>query len=101
MSILSLSVWCQLKALSHGQYSLGPLALTRPLQLVLSQTFLCIAVHIFPQDISAAAFVNRSFIVYRRLPGDRALLLFLFCCLVLDRLEKASLYKKSRKFYNK
>ena len=30
-----------------------------------------------------------------------ALLLFLFCCLVLDRLEKASLYKKSRKFYNK
>ena len=101
MSILSLSVWCQLKALSHGRYSLGALALTRPLQLVLSQTFLYIAVHIFPQDISAAAFVNRPFIVYRRLPGDRALLLFLFCCLVLDRLEKASLYKKSRKFYNK
>lgn len=101
LSILSLSVWCQLKALSDECYTLRFLALTRLPHLVLSWLFLRIFLHFLPGAAPALNTLYDNVIVRRRLPGDRALLLFLFCCLVLDRLEKACLYKKSKGDYNK
>ncbi len=101
MSILSLSVWCQIKALSQGRYSLLPLALTRPLHLALSLLFMKGLLHFVPGDLPALHTMARPVIIRNRLPGDRALLLFVFCCLVLNFLEKASLYRKVRTNYNK
>ena len=101
MSILSLSVWCQIKALSQGYYSLLPLALTRPLHLALSLLFMKGLLYFVPGDLPALHTMAEPVIIRNRLPGDRALLLFVFCCLVLNFLEKASLYRKVKTNYNK
>ena len=101
MSILSLSVWCQIKALSQGYYSLLPLALTRPLHLALSLLFMKGLLYFVPGNLPALHTMAEPVIIRNRLPGDRALLLFVFCCLVLNFLEKASLYRKVKTNYNK
>lgn len=100
MSILSLSVWCQIKALSQGKYSLLPLALTRPFHLALSLLFMKGLLYFVPGDLPALHTMSETVIFRNRLPGDRALLLFIFCCLVLNFLEKASLYRKVKANYN-
>ena len=101
LSILSLSVWCQLHSLSQGAYSLRSLALTRPFHLVFSLLFLSIILRVFPESSPAVHSYAARVLLRRRLPGDRALLLFVFCCLILDQLEKASLYKKGNSSYTK
>ena len=86
MSLLSLSVWSQLKALLGGRCSLRLLALTRPAHLGLS--FLCmrLVLRLMPGESDALSTLAPRVISTWRLAPDRAFLLFALCCLTLQAL---------------
>lgn len=90
MSLLSLSVWCQLKALLGGRCSLRLLALTRPFHLFFSLLLLQAALRCIPGTAPAFSTLSPRVVTTWRLAPDRAALLFCLCCLTLEALRKSS-----------
>ncbi len=91
LSLLSASVFLQLRALVPGDVSLKTLALTRPLHLLISMGLLHFALQLLP-DLAEQAWTPAEpvRIVTTRARPDAALVLFCFCCLVFFRLQKAA-----------
>lgn len=88
LSIQSLSVLLQVKALLHPELSILPLILTRPIHLCFSLAFLKIFVHWIPGTLSAVNTLAPTVISTTRTAPDVAAVLFFLCCVVLYRVKK-------------
>ena len=91
LSLLSGSVFLQLRALLPDDVSLKPLAATRPLHLAISLGLLRLALHFLPDlAVQAYSVAEPVRIVTTRARPDAALALFALCCLIFFRLQKAA-----------
>lgn len=90
LSIQSLSVFLQVRALLCPELPLWPLAAARPLHLGFSLLFFRLLAHHLPGVAEAASTLAPRVICRIRTAPDAALILFLFCCLVLFRLEQGA-----------
>lgn len=82
LSIQSLSVFLQVRALLHRDISLLPLAAARPVHLAISLGALRLLLRLVPGAAAAAAGGERLIVQSRTAP-DAALVLFALCCVVL------------------
>lgn len=82
LSVQSLSVFLQVRALLNRDLSLFPLAAARPAHLILSLGALRLLLGLVP-GASAAAAAGERLIVQSRTAPDTALVLFALCCVVL------------------
>lgn len=83
LSIQSLSVLLQVRALLDERVSLLPLAAARPVHLCLSLGALRLLMGLVPGAAAAAAGVGGRLLVRSRTAPDAALVLFALCCAVL------------------
>lgn len=98
LSVQSLSVFLQVRALLCPELSLWPLASARPLHLGFSLLFFRILARHLPGVVEAASSLAPRVICRTRTAPDAALVLFLFCCLVLFRLERSA--KRLRRIHS-
>ena len=89
LSLQSLSVLLQVRALLPPSLSLRPLLWARGLHLGLSLLFLKLLTMVFPLPSPVYSSLAPRVFARSSAPLDAALLLFLLCCLVLHRLEQA------------
>lgn len=87
LSILSLSVFLQIRALLSQQIPLSPLILVRPLHLLLSLGFLRLILRLVPGVASVVSTFSGTVIPQNRLAPDAAFVLF---CLTLTVLSFTS-----------
>lgn len=85
LSIQSLSVLLQVRALLCSELSLLPLLAARPLHLALSLVWLRIFLRLVPGEAEAASTLADRVITRTRIAPDAALVLFFLCCAVLWR----------------
>lgn len=90
LSVQSLSVFLQVRALLCPELPLWPLAAARPLHLVLSLCFFRLFLHWLPGAADVISTLAPRVICRTRTAPDAALVLFAFCCLVLFRLERSA-----------
>lgn len=90
LSVQSLSVFLQVRSLLCPELPLWPLAVTRPLHLVLSLCFFRLFLHWLPGAADVISTLAPRVICRTRIAPDAALVLFAFCCLVLFRLERSA-----------
>ncbi len=90
LSVQSLSVFLQVRALLCPELPLWPLAAARPLHLGLSLCFFRLFLHWLPGAADVISTLAPRVICLTRTAPDAALVLFAFCCLVLFRLERGS-----------
>lgn len=90
LSVQSLSVFLQVRALLCPELPLWPLAAARPLHLVLSLCFFRLFLHWLPGAADVISTLAPRVICRTRTAPDTALVLFAFCCLVLFRLERSA-----------
>ena len=91
LSLLSGSVFLQLRAILPEELSLRPLLWSRLLHLPLSLSILRVALLFLPEQAEqAASNTAPALILQTRARPDAALLLFAVCCLALWRLQRAS-----------
>ena len=90
LSVQSLSVFLQVRALLCPELPLWPLAAARPLHLGLSLCFFRLFLHWLPGSADVISTLAPRVICRTRTAPDAALVLFAFCCLVLFRLERGS-----------
>lgn len=83
LSVLSLSVCLQVRALSGQSLSLKLLLWSRSLHLALSLVFLRIFLKLVPGSLDAVSTLAAQVIPQNRLAPDAAFILFLLCCLIL------------------
>ena len=95
LSIQSLSVLLQVRALLGGGIPLAPLIAARPVHLVLSLGALRLILGLVPGAFAAAAGLGGRLILRSRTAPDAALLLFALCCVVLYRIGFTSGGQKS------
>lgn len=89
LSIQSLSVLLQVRALLCSELSIRPLLWARGLHLVLSLAFLKLLTFLFPLPAPVYSSLAPRVFTRSHAPLDAAALLFLLCCVVLHRLEQA------------
>lgn len=94
LSIQSLSVFLQVRALLHQDVPILSLAAVRPIHLFLSLGALRLLLRIVP-DTAATAVSGQRLIVQSRTAPDAALVLFALCCVVLYRFGFTSSGQKS------
>lgn len=82
LSLQSLSVLLQVRALLPGEISLVPLVLLRPVHLLVSLAALRFLLGVIPGAVPAANSCERLIVQSRTAP-DTALVLFALCCTVL------------------
>ena len=87
LSLLSLSVLLQIRALLSPQLSLRPLILSRLVHLPLALLFLRAELLLWPVSVPACSTLAPRVFVRSRVPADAALLIFLLCCTILHRLD--------------
>lgn len=87
LSIQSLSVLLQVKALLHPNLSILPIILTRPVHLFFSLAFLRVFLHWIPGTLSAISTLAPTVISTTRTAPDVAAVLFGLCCVVLYRMK--------------
>ncbi len=97
LSMQSLSVFLQVRALLCRELPIWPLAAARPLQLGFSLLFFRLFVRWLPGAAEAISTLAPRVICRTRTAPDAALVLFAFCCLVLFRLERGSRQLRRRK----
>ena len=85
LSLQSLSVLLQVRALLCPQLSLAPLLAARPLHLACSLAALRGLLGLVPGAAAAASTLTGRVIAQSSTPPDAALVLFLLCCAVLRR----------------
>lgn len=90
LSVQSLSVFLQVRALLCPELPLWPLAAARPLHLVLSLCYFRLFLHWLPGAADVISTLAPRVICRTRTAPDAALVLFAFCCLVLFRLERSA-----------
>lgn len=90
LSVQSLSVFLQVRALLCPELPLWPLAAARPLHLALSLCFFRLFLHWLPGAADVISTLAPRVICRTRTAPDAALVLFAFCCLVLFRLERSA-----------
>ncbi len=83
LSILSLSVFLQVRALASRELSLDLLLWSRPLHLAFSLLFLRLLLRFVPASSDVISTLADQVISQSRLAPDSALVLFALCCLVL------------------
>lgn len=88
LSVQSLSVFLQVRALLCPELSLWPLVAVRPLHLGFSLLFFRLFVHHLPGVAEVVSTLAPQVICRTRTAPDAALVLFALCCLVLFRLER-------------
>lgn len=74
-------VFLQVRALTHPNISLRPLALSRIAHLPLCLAVLAVLVHLFPVSLPAAAFSGPVFT--SRMPADAVCAVFCMCALAI------------------
>ncbi len=87
LSVQSLSVLLQVRALLPKELSLRPLLLCRAGHLVLSLLFLWAGLRLWPAEAEAFSSLAPRVLPRRRMALDTALLLFFLCCTVLRTLS--------------
>lgn len=90
LSVQSLSVFLQVRALLCPELPLWPLAAARPLHLGLSLCFFRLFLRWLPGTADVISTLAPRVICRTHTAPDAALVLFVFCCLVLFRLERGS-----------
>ena len=90
LSVQSLSVFLQVRALLCPELPLWPLAAARPLHLGLSLCFFRLLLRWLPGVADVVSTLAPRVICRTRTAPDAALVLFAFCCLVLFRLERST-----------
>ena len=85
LSIQSLSVLLQVRALLCSELSLAPLLAARPLHLAFSLLWLKVLLRFVPGQAEAASTLADRVITRTRIAPDAALVLFALCCAVLWR----------------
>ena len=90
LSVQSLSVFLQVRALLCPELPLWPLAAARPLHLALSLCFFRLFLHWLPGAADVISTLAPRVICRTCTAPDAALVLFAFCCLVLFRLERSA-----------
>jgi len=88
LSVQSLSVFLQVRALLCRELPIWPLAAARPLHLGFSLLFFRLLVRWIPGASEVISTLAPRVICRTRTAPDAALVLFAFCCLVLFRLEQ-------------
>ena len=83
LSILSLSVFLQIRALLNQDIPLLPLFCSRPFHLLLSFAFLKLLLFISPVAAPVVSTMQGRLILRSRLMPDSAFVLFMLCCAVL------------------
>lgn len=96
LSVQGLSVLMQVRALAAQELSLRPLLLARILHLPLSIVFLHLLLHLWPVPAQVYSSLAPRVLTRIRAPIDVAFLLFLFCCFVLQQLNRAAEANKKR-----
>lgn len=86
LSVQSLSVLLQVRALLPKELSMRPLLLCRAGHLVLSLLFLWLGLRLWPAEAAAFSSLAPRVLPRRRMALDTALLLFFLCCTVLRAL---------------
>lgn len=95
LSIQSLSVLLQVRALLCSELSLAPLLAARPLHLAFSLLWLKVFLRFVPGEAAAASTLADRVITRTRIAPDAALVLFLLCCAVLWRAGSFTSAKQS------
>lgn len=83
LSVQSLSVLLQVRALLPGELSMKPLLRCRLMHLPLSLLFLRLGLRLWPDASAALSTLAPRVLARSRMPLDAALLLFFLCCTVL------------------
>lgn len=86
LSVQSLSVLLQVRALLPKELSMRPLLCCRAAHLALSLLFLRIGLRLWPAEAEAFSSLAPQVLLRRRMPLDAALLLLFLCCTVLRAL---------------
>lgn len=90
LSVQSLSVFLQVRALLCRELPLWPLVAARPIHLGFSLLFFQALIRRLPGVTEAVSTLAPRVICRTRTAPDAALVLFAFCCLVLFRLERGA-----------
>ena len=101
LSVQSLSVFLQVRALLCPELPLWPLAAARPLHLGLSLLFFRLSLRFLPGATDAISTLAPRVICRTRTAPDAALVLFAFCCLVLFRLEQGRKRMRANRMENR
>lgn len=86
LSVQSLSVLLQVRALLPKELSMRPLLCCRAAHLALSLLFLRVGLRLWPAEAEAFSSLAPQVLLRRRMPLDAALLLLFLCCTVLRTL---------------
>ena len=89
LSLQSLSVFLQVRALLCHELSLNCLLAVRPIHLVFSLLFLRLLLTFLPDTVSAFSSLAPQVIPIAHTAPDAALVLFFLCCAVLYQLDRA------------
>ena len=92
LSILSLSVWCQIILLLKGKVPLLPLAVSRAVHLVVFAALVRFCVQWLPGAETVFSSLTERVIPSMKMPADAAVISAIFLC--------AALYKAKKRIYN-